>query len=407
MARTRHGIPGKRRRIAVATGVVAAVAGGTALLAMPAGAAPAEGHVYGTQAKGAVDGSYVVMLKGGQSVKAESTGKDLAKTYGGKLRHSYNSAVNGFSASGMSGEEAKRLAADPKVDKVVQNHRFHANGTQSNPPSWGLDRIDQKEPEADKKYTYPDSAGKGVTAYIVDTGVRFTHKDFGDRAKSGFDAVDGGKADDGQGHGTHVAGTVAGSDHGVAKKANIVAVRVLDDQGSGTTEQVVKGIDWVTKNHKGPSVANMSLGGPKDEALDAAVSKAIESGVTFGVAAGNESSDADSSSPARVKEAITVAASDKTDKQAEFSNYGKLVDLYAPGVDITSASNKSDSATETMSGTSMAAPHVTGAAAVYLGAHKDAKPADVSKGLTDAATKDAISNPSSGTPNKLLRVTDK
>lgn len=406
MARSQHGISKKRRRIVLATGVAAAVTAGTALLTLPAGAAPAEGHVYGTQAKGAINGSYVVLLKGGKGVQAADAGTDLLRSYGGKLKRTYNSAVNGFSASGLNASEAKKLAADPKVAKVVQNHRFHISATQKNPPSWGLDRIDQAKPEADKKYTYPDSAGSGTTAYVIDTGVRISHKDFGDRASYGFDAVDGGKADDGQGHGTHVAGTIAGSDHGVAKKAKVVAVRVLDDQGSGTTEKVISGIDWVTKHHKGPSVANMSLGGPKDEALDSAVSKSIKSGVTYSVAAGNESADADTSSPARVKQAITVAASDKTDKQAEFSNYGKLVDLYAPGVDIVSASNKSDSATETMSGTSMAAPHVTGAAAVYLGAHKDASPAEVSKGLTGGATKDAISNPSEGTPNKLLKVTD-
>ncbi|MGH3310590.1 MAG: S8 family peptidase, partial [Streptomyces sp.] len=204
--------------------------------------------------------------------------------------------------------------------------------------------------------------------------------------------------------GTHVAGTIAGTDHGVAKKANIVAVRVLDDQGSGTTEQVVKGIDWVTKNAKGPSVANMSLGGPKDEALDAAVQKSIDAGISYSVAAGNESADADGSSPARVPDAITVAASDETDKQAEFSNFGKLVDIYAPGVDIVSTTNTGDDATETLSGTSMAAPHVAGAAAVFLGANQDAKPADVAKGLTDGAIPDAISNPSEGTPNKLLKI---
>ncbi|NUS85488.1 MAG: S8 family peptidase [Streptomyces sp.] len=397
------------RRLTLATAVAAAVAAG-AFVAVPAGAstaAPAEGKVYGTQSADAVKGSYIVLLKGGKSIKAQNTGKDLAERYGGTLRRSYDSAVNGFSASGLTQTEAKRLAADPAVAKVVQNHRFTIDATQDNPPSWGLDRIDQADTEGDKKYTYPDSAGEGVTAYVIDTGVRISHKDFGGRATSGFDAIDNDDdANDGHGHGTHVAGTIAGADHGVAKKSKIVAVRVLDDQGSGTTEQVVAGIDWVTENHQGPSVANMSLGGTVDEALDAAVQKAIDSGVTFGVAAGNESTDASKGSPARVKDAITVASSTDADEQSDFSNYGDIVDIYAPGSDITSDWNTGDDATNTISGTSMATPHVVGAAAVYLAGHPDAKPADVAKALTEGATPDKISNPGAGTPNKLLKIVE-
>ncbi|MFC7302912.1 S8 family serine peptidase [Streptomyces monticola] len=398
----------KRARTLKLTAAIAtaATAVGVTVLASPfAGAAPAaEGKIYGADAKGAVSGSYIVMLdeestKGGK--------QDLAKEYGGDLKRNYSSAVNGFSASGLSETEAKRLAADPAVDKVVQNKKFTIDATQDNPPSWGLDRIDQADTEGDKKYTYPDAAGEGVTAYVIDTGVRVSHKDFDGRAAHGFDAVDNDEsADDGNGHGTHVAGTIAGAEHGVAKKAKIVAVRVLDDQGSGTTEQVVAGIDWVTKNHEGPSVANMSLGGGADEALDEAVRKSIASGVTFGVAAGNESSDAAQVSPARVKEAITVASSTNKDEQSDFSNFGSIVDIYAPGSDITSAWNTGDDATNTISGTSMATPHVVGAAAVYLGGHKDATPEQVAKGLTDGATPDKISNPSEGTPNKLLKVVE-
>ncbi|ADI06153.1 putative secreted subtilisin-like serine protease [Streptomyces bingchenggensis BCW-1] len=396
------------RRLTLATAVAAAVAAG-AFVAVPAGASttPAEGTVYGTRSADTVKGSYIVLLKGGKTIKAQSTGKDLAQRYGGTLRRSYDSAVNGFSASGLTETEAKRLAADPAVAKVVQNHRFTIDATQDNPPSWGLDRIDQADTEGDKKYTYPDSAGEGVTAYVIDTGVRISHKDFGGRATSGFDAIDNDDdADDGHGHGTHVAGTIAGADHGVAKKAKIVAVRVLDDQGSGTTEQVVAGIDWVTENHQGPSVANMSLGGGVDDALDAAVQKAIDSGVTFGVAAGNESTDAGQGSPARVKDAITVASSTDTDEQSDFSNYGDIVDIYAPGSDITSDWNTGDDATNTISGTSMATPHVVGAAAVYLAGHPDATPADVAKALTTGATPDKISNPGAGTPNKLLKIVE-
>ncbi|WNE99456.1 S8 family peptidase [Streptomyces luomodiensis] len=396
------------RRLGLAVAAATAVTAGV-FVAVPAGAAtaPAEGKVYGTQAANAVDGSYIVMLKGDKSVKAAEQGKDLAEQYGGKLRRTYDSAINGFSASGLTETEAKRLAADPSVAKVVQNHRYTIKGTQENPPSWGLDRIDQEDTQGDDAYNYPDSAGEGVTAYVIDTGVRSSHKDFEGRATSGFDAVDNDDdADDGNGHGTHVAGTIAGAEHGVAKKANIVAVRVLDDQGSGTTEQVVAGIDWVTENHQGPSVANMSLGGSPDEALDAAVQKAIDSGVTFAVAAGNESSDASQSSPARVEDAITVASSTDQDEQSDFSNYGSVVDIYAPGSDITSDWNTGDDATNTISGTSMATPHVVGAAAVYLSGHQDAKPADVAQALTDGATADKISNPGEGTPNKLLKIVE-
>ncbi|MFD5874521.1 S8 family serine peptidase [Streptomyces sp. NPDC060322] len=396
----------KRVRSAKLTAAITAVAAaaGVTLLTTPfAGAAPAPamGTVYGADAATAVSGSYIVMLDG----KADKA--DLAEEYGGTLRRNYSSAVNGFSADGLSETEAKRLAADPAVSKVVQNKKFHIDATQDDPPSWGLDRIDQAGTAGDGAYTYPDAAGGDVTAYVVDTGVRVTHKDFEGRATSGFDAVDDDDdADDGNGHGTHVAGTIAGASHGVAKKAKIVAVRVLDDAGSGTTEQVVAGIDWVTANHKGPSVANMSLGGSADPALDAAVQKAIASGVTFAVAAGNESSDAGEGSPSRVPEAITVASSTKDDEQSSFSNFGSVVDIYAPGSDITSAWNDSDDATNTISGTSMATPHVVGAAAVYLGGHPDATPEEVAAALTGGATPDAISNATEGTSNKLLKIVE-
>ncbi|MFD9059130.1 S8 family serine peptidase [Streptomyces albidoflavus] len=396
----------RRTKLTAAIATTAMAVGVTVFASPFAGAAPApaEGKVYGTAAKGAVSGSYIVMLDEKAS-KAEKKG--LAKEYGGTFKRNYGSAVNGFSTAGMSLEDAKRLAADPAVEKVVQNKKFTIDATQTNPPSWGLDRIDQTETAGDGAYTYPDAAGEGVTAYVIDTGVRVTHEDFEGRATSGYDAVDGDDdADDGNGHGTHVAGTIAGAAHGVAKKADIVAVRVLDDNGSGTTEQVIAGIDWVTENHSGPSVANMSLGGGADEALDTAVRNSIAAGVTYGVAAGNESSDASSSSPARVEEAITVASSDEDDAQSSFSNYGDIVDIYAPGSEITSAWNTGDDATNTISGTSMATPHVVGAAAVYLGGTPEATPEEVATALTDGATPDAITNPSAGTPNLLLKVVE-
>ncbi|MFC8292525.1 S8 family serine peptidase [Streptomyces sp. NPDC057242] len=395
----------KFRIVAVAT-AIAAAAGVTVATGPFAGAAPApaEGTVYGLGAENAVAGSYVVLL----DETTDKAGKtELAKEYGGTLRRSYDSRVNGFSVNDLTETEAKRLAADPAVAKVVQNRTFTINETQANPPSWGLDRVDQADTAGDQKYTYPDAAGEGVTAYVIDTGVRVSHGDFGGRATDGFDAVDNDDtAQDGNGHGTHVAGTIAGTAHGVAKKAKIVAVRVLDDNGSGTTEQVIAGIDWVTENHQGPSVANMSLGGSADPALDEAVKKAIASGVTFGVAAGNESSDAGQGSPSRVPEAITVASSTKDDQQSSFSNFGSVVDIYAPGSDITSAWNDSDTGTKTISGTSMATPHVVGAAAVYLGGHPDATPAQVAEALVGGATADKIGNASPGTANKLLKIVE-
>ncbi|GGV86396.1 hypothetical protein GCM10010294_66950 [Streptomyces griseoloalbus] len=367
-------------------------------------AEPAQGTVYGMNAEGAVAGSYIVLL---DEKTTSADKKDLAQEYGGKLSRSYGAALDGFAAAGLSESEAKRLAADPAVGAVVANRTVHTTATQDNPPSWGLDRVDQEDTAGDSKYTYPDQAGEGVTAYVIDTGVRVTHQDFEGRASHGYDAVDNDdSADDGNGHGTHVAATIAGAAHGIAKKADVVAVRVLDDNGSGTTEQVIAGIDWVTENHQGPSVANMSLGGGADPALDAAVSKAIASGVTFAVAAGNESADAGQGSPARVPEAITVASSTKDDAQSDFSNFGSVVDVYAPGSDITSAWNDSDEGTRTISGTSMASPHVAGAAAVYLAGHPDADPAAVAKALTDGATADRISAPGTGTPNKLLKITE-
>ncbi|MFJ1577119.1 S8 family serine peptidase [Streptomyces sp. NPDC088147] len=395
----------RRIKLTAALTAVAAAAGITAFTSPTAGAAPAQAVVYGADAKDAVAGSYIVLLD--QKTARKTDKKDLAKEYGGQLKRDYSTAVNGFSAGGLTAQEAQSLAADPAVDKVVQNRTFTVSATQTNPPSWGLDRIDQTATAGDSAYTYPDGAGEGVTAYVLDTGVRISHQDFEGRASYGYDAIDGdNSADDGYGHGTHVAGTIAGASHGVAKKAKIVSVRVLDDNGSGTTEQVVAGIDWVAANHQGPSVANMSLGGGADPALDEAVRNAIASGVTFGVAAGNDSSDASTTSPARVEEAITVASSTETDGQSSFSNYGTLVDLYAPGSAITSDWNDSDTGVNTISGTSMATPHVVGAAAIYLAGHPDATPDQVATALTDGAVPDVITNPSAGTPNKLLKIVE-
>jgi subtilisin family serine protease len=281
-----------------------------------------------------------------------------------------------------------------------------ASDTQANPPSYGLDRIDQRNRPLDSSYTYATTA-TAVHAYIIDTGIRTTHGDFGGRATSGFDAIDGGAADDCNGHGTHVAGTVGGAAHGVAKGVRLVAVRVLNCEGSGTTAQVVAGIDWVTANAVEPAVANMSLGGGADTALDAAVRRSIASGVSYAIAAGNGflglfPLNACSQSPARVTEALTVSATDSSDRKPFWANTGTCVDLLAPGVSITSTWSTGDAATNTITGTSMSTPHVAGAAALYLHGNPAATPAQVHAAIVSSATTGVVGSPGSGTPNRLL-----
>ncbi|MFJ2772267.1 S8 family peptidase [Streptomyces sp. NPDC087300] len=397
----------KKTVIAAAISTVTAAMIGS-VAALPAHAsAPAEGTVIAAGSADAVKGSYLVTLKDGSGLKAAtSQGKDLIAEYGGSVKKTYKSALNGFAAGGLTAKEARRLAADPAVASVEQDQRLHATATQSNAP-WGLDRIDQAKLPLSGTYTYPDSAGGGVTAYVIDTGVRITHTEISGRAVNGYDAVDGDNtAQDGNGHGTHVATTIAGKTYGVAKKAKIVAVRVLDNNGSGTTAGVVAGIDWVTNNHAAgaPAVANMSLGGGASTTLDNAVKKSIADGVTYAVAAGNENTNAGNSSPARVPAAITVGATSNTDARASFSNYGSILDIFAPGVNIKAGWNTSDTATNTISGTSMATPHVAGAAAVYLAGHTSATPAQVSTALVNGATPNVVTSPGSGSPNKLLKI---
>ncbi|MEU9985170.1 S8 family peptidase [Streptomyces sp. NPDC050856] len=395
------------RITAAVTAATAAALLGT-VTTLPAQAAPApapEGVVVGANAPDAVKGSYIVTLKKNAGFSSTSAkGKRLISAYGGTVKLTYRSALNGYAAQ-LSAEEARRLAADPAVDQVIQDTEVSVDATQTNPPSWGLDRIDQSALPLNRSYTYPDQAGSGATIYVIDTGVRVSHSDFGGRAVNGYDAVDGDNvAQDGNGHGTHVASTAAGSAYGVAKRARIVAVRVLDNNGSGTTAGVVAGIDWVTRNHSGPSVANMSLGGGASTAIDTAVRNSIASGVTYAVAAGNENVNASTKSPARVTEAITVGATTNTDGRASYSNYGSVLDLFAPGSGITAAWRTSDTSTNTISGTSMATPHVAGAAAVYLAGHTTASPAQVASALVSGATSNVVSGAGTGSPNKLLKI---
>ncbi|KMS73314.1 peptidase S8 [Streptomyces viridochromogenes] len=392
----------KIRFAAITSLATAALVGG--LTSLPAQAAPAEGKVLAAGSPTAIKDSYIVTLKKTAGLKASSAaGKDLVEEYGGTVKKTFTKALNGYSAA-LSATEAKRLAADPAVASVEQNQRVRMDATQSSAP-WGLDRIDQTSLPLSGTYTYPDTAGSGVTVYVIDTGVRITHQQISGRASYGYDAVDGDTtAADGNGHGTHVATTIAGSTYGVAKKANIVAVRVLDNSGSGTTAGVIAGIDWVTDNHSGPSVANMSLGGGASASLDTAVANSIAGGVTYAVAAGNSSANASSYSPARVPAAITVGATTSSDARASYSNYGSVLDIFAPGSSITAGWYTSDTATNTISGTSMATPHVAGAAAVYLASHTSATPAAVASALTGGATTNVVTSPGSGSPNRLLKL---
>jgi subtilisin family serine protease len=393
-----------------------------AVLPAPASADPGKGSTAGSakdsgrrglilRANGptAIPNSYIVVFKdtavGPGAVAGRSA--ELAASLGGKVGYTYTHALRGFEIT-ASPEKAKRLALDPSVAFVEQNHTVRIADTQTPVPSWGLDRIDQRNLPLDNSYTYPHN-GAGVRAYVIDTGIRFSHTTFGGRAVSGFDAIDGSTADDANGHGTHVAGTVGGSQYGVAKGVTLVGVRVLNAAGSGTNAQVIAGIDWVTGDHDPGelAVANMSLGGA-GTALNAAVTNSIADGVSYAVAAGNESTDACTRTPASTPNAITVGATGGTagssDARASFSNFGTCLDIFAPGVSITSSWFTSDTATNTISGTSMATPHVAGAAAIVLAQNPSFTPQQVRDFLVNNATNNVVTNPGTGSPNRLLFV---
>ena len=365
-----------------------------------------------------IPGQYIVVLKDDLVTSASVTAiaAEMAATYGGKLLQTYDTALTGFAVkfslersttalAGLSQDERVDLVEQDSTVAMTEDNTGDAVDTTQTGATWGLDRINQRNLPLNGTFTYIKT-GAGVRAYIIDTGILTSHSQFGTRASSGYDAVDGSlPATDCNGHGTHVAGTVGGSTYGVAKGVSLIAVRVLDCSGSGTTSGVIAGINWVTGQRQAnpniPAVANMSLGGGASTSLDTAVQNSINAGVTYAIAAGNSSANACNYSPARVGAAITVGAITSTDQRASYSNYGTCLDIFAPGSSITSAWYTSNSATAILSGTSMATPHVAGVVALYL-QNNNVSPATVLSALTANATSGVVINRGTGSPNRLL-----
>ncbi len=366
--------------------------------------------VSGAEAQGTpAQGDYIVVFN--DSVRDPgAVAAEHARGHGAIVRFVYQHALNGYAATIPAGRLVA-LSHDPRVAYVEADGVATIGATTQSNATWGLDRLDQRYRPLDATFSYTNT-GAGVKAYIIDTGIRRSHTEFGGRAIDGIDKVDGAlPADDCNGHGTHVAGTVGGTTYGAAKAVTLVAVRVLDCNGSGSWSQVIAGIDWVTADHQAgqPAVANMSLGGGASASVDTAVRNSIADGVSYAIAAGNGNiagiaQDACKSSPARVAEAMTISATDSSDKKASWANYGTCVDWFAPGVSITSAWKDTNAATKTISGTSMATPHTAGVAALYLQANPAASPADVSGALYALTTKGIVTT--SKTKNNHLLFTN-
>jgi aqualysin 1 len=347
---------------------------------------------------------YIVVFKSSLP-DAAAEARALVAQHGGTLRFTYTSAIKGFAAN-LTERAVEALRRNPNVAYIEADQTAELFDTESSPSSWGLDRVDQRKLPLSSSYSYM-TTGAGVNVYIIDTGIRTSHIEFGGRALGAYSSVKGkSSTDDCNGHGTHVAGTVGGSTYGIAKDVKLYAVRVLDCDGSGSYSAVIAGIDWVTAHRQLPAVANMSLGGGKSQPLNDAVQGSIAAGITYAVAAGNSNYDACSFSPASTPAALTVGATTRQDAQAYYSNWGTCVDVYAPGDSITSAWNTSDDASAIKRGTSMAAPHVAGAAALYLESHPLDSPAKVASALVAAATQAQITQVGLGSPNLLVFTGD-
>jgi subtilisin family serine protease len=352
----------------------------------------------------AIRGHYIVVLDSvaagqpGEFSQADQITDVLVAAYNVKENKRWNRALNGFAAE-MTEDEALALSEDPRVQFVEEDAVMETVATQTSPP-WGLDRIDQRSRPLSGTYTY-NWTGSGVRVYVIDTGIRTAHAQFGGRASNVFD-VNGGNGQDCNGHGTHVSGTVGGSTYGVAKSVQLRGVRVFGCGSTTSTSNIIAGVNWVTANRQLPAVANMSVGGPASSAMDTAVQNLINSGVTVAVAAGNSSTNACTQSPARLAAAITVGSTTSTDARSSFSNFGTCVDLFAPGSSIPSAWYTSNTATATLSGTSMASPHVAGVAALYLQGHTSASNATVRNAIVNGSTTNVVTNAGTGSPNRLL-----
>jgi subtilisin family serine protease len=390
-----------RRRGAALTATVVLTTGLAATLgtAGPAAAitpddASASGYVVVLRTPRAVPGTSPTRLP-------EHAAATRARGRGATVVAAYHYALSGFAAR-LDAVQLAAVRRDPDVAEVVPDGTVSASASTQPGATWGLDRIDQRTRPLDGSYTY-DATGTGVTAYVIDTGIRATHTDLGGRVAAGYTAVaDGQGTADCNGHGTHVAGTLGGTQYGVAKQVTLVPVRVLGCTGSGSISGVISGVDWVTGQPARPAVANMSLGGSANAALDAAVANSVAAGVTYAVAAGNSSANACRFSPARVPTALTVGATTSSDGRASYSNYGSCLDLFAPGSAITSDWYTGDSATNTLSGTSMASPHAAGVAALYLQEHPGAAPSEVTAAITAQATPAVVTSAGRGSPNRLL-----
>lgn len=356
--------------------------------------------ILGADSPGVIRDRYIIVFDNEAGGAEVDNAIEHARGLGAEVHYRYENVFQGFAAT-LPEAAVQGLQHNPHVLFIEADQVVTIDGDQVNPPSWGLDRIDQRSLPLNSHYLY-NYTGAGVNAYIIDTGILPTHVDFSGRASVAYDAVgDGQNGIDCNGHGTHVAGTVGGESYGVAKDVSLYAVRVLDCSGSGTNAGVIAGVDWVTANHIDPAVANMSLGGSASDAVDLAVSNSINAGVVYSVAAGNSRRDACRFSPARVPAALTIGATDSTDRRASYSNYGACVDLFAPGSGITSSWIGSNTATNTISGTSMATPHVTGVTALYLQAHPAASVTDVVNAIKANATLNVVIDPK-GSPNLLL-----